>query len=357
MSGSSPPVSVPLVSVIVPVHNAEKTLRACLRSALGQTYPRIEVVVVDDASTDDSRAIAGELPCALVAQPYNMGVSAARNAGAAASSGEILFFLDSDVGLAPDAVENAVRLLRPPPRSDDPGSSESTWGCVYGVYAKEPLIDDGPVEIYRTLRMHHALVRGAGPTKTAIFALAAVPRAVFEEVGPFDTRLRSAEDDEYSERLLVRHNILLSGEVTGRHDEADRLLPLLREQYRRSQFLLFSARNRLRRDALVINRMSGILTTALTMASVPVALVWPPALPLPAVFLALFAVSDPPLSRFVLREKGPAFLAYFTAVHFLSHAAQLCGAATGWVRATLDSSFGPSHRAALHARPRKAGES
>ncbi|MEZ0074658.1 glycosyltransferase family 2 protein [Planotetraspora sp. GP83] len=338
---------VPLVSVIVPAHNAEKTLRACLGSALAQTYPRIEVIVVDDASTDGSRAIAEESPCALVAQPYNMGVSAARNAGAAASRGEILFFLDSDVGLAPDAVENAVRLLR-----EDPGC-----GCVYGVYGKEPLIDDGPVEIYRTLRMHHALVKGAGLTKTAIFALAAVPRAVFEEVGPFDTRLRSAEDDEYSERLLVRHRIRLSGEVTGRHDEADRLLPLLKEQYRRSQFLLFSARNRLRRDALVINRMSGILTTALTMASVPVALVWPPALPLPVAFLALFAVSDPPLSRFVLREKGPAFLAYFTVVHFLSHAAQLCGAATGWVRATLDSSFGPSHRAALHAHPRKAGES
>ncbi|MBP2708422.1 glycosyltransferase family 2 protein [Microbispora sp. RL4-1S] len=330
----SPPS--PLVSVVVPAHNCEKTLRACLSSALSQTYPTVEVVVVDDASTDGTREIAREFPCTLVAQPYNMGVSAARNAGAAAARGAVLFFLDSDVALAPDAVANAVRLLGEDPRC----------GCVYGVYAKEPLVDDGPVETYRTLRMHHALLRGAGLTATAVFALAAVPRAVFDEVGPFDARLRSAEDDDYSERLLARHRIRLSPQVSGRHDEADRLLPLLAEQYRRSRLLRFSARNRMRPDALKINRMAGVLTTALTLAAVPLALAWPPALPLPAVLFAAFAVSDPPLTRFVLREKGPAFLAYFTALHFLTHAAQLFGAAEGLARSAAGSSFGPSRRLA-----------
>ncbi|WP_424533223.1 glycosyltransferase family 2 protein [Sphaerisporangium viridialbum] len=334
------PRTSPLVSVIVPAHNSEKTLRACLAAALAQTYRDIEVVVVDDASTDRSRVIAGEFPCTLVRHPYNRGVSAARNAGVASSRGEILFFLDSDVGLAPDAVANAVRLL-----GEDPGC-----GCVYGVYAKEPLIDDGPVETYRTLHLHHALSRAVGLTSTAVFALAAVPRAVFEQVGPFDDNLRCAEDDEYSERLLARHRIRLAAEVTGRHDEADRLLPLLAEQYRRAQLLRFSARNRLRRDALVVNRAGGVLAAALTMATLPLGLAWPPALPLPAAFLVLFAVSDPSLSRFVLRERGPGFLAYFTAVHLLAHAALVGGAAVGWVRAALDSSFGPSHRAAARRR-------
>ncbi|WP_214414366.1 glycosyltransferase family 2 protein [Sphaerisporangium fuscum] len=333
-------MTAPLVSVVVPAHNAEKTLRSCLASALAQTYPRVEVIVVDDAGTDRSGEIARGFPCTVVRQPRNQGVSAARNAGAAASRGEILFFLDSDVGLAPDAVENAVRLLR-----EDPG-----LGCVYGVYAKEPLVDDGPVEVCRTLLLHHALTRAAGPTTTAVFALAAVPRAVFEEVGPFDDRLRSAEDDEYSERLLARHRILLSAEVAGRHDEADRLLPLLAEQYRRSQLLMFSARNRLRRGALKVNRLSGVLATAGAMAALPLALAWPPALPVPVAFLALFAVSDPPLSLFVLREKGPGFLLFFTAVQFLTHVAQLCGAAAGVARAAFDSSFGPSRRAAARRR-------
>ncbi|GAA2903947.1 hypothetical protein GCM10010517_69960 [Streptosporangium fragile] len=331
----------PLVSVIVPAHNSEKTLRACLESVLAQTYRDLEVIVVDDAGTDRSREIAGGFPCTLVRHPRNRGVSAARNTGVASSRGEILFFLDSDVGLAPDAVGNAVRLLR-----EDPGC-----GCVYGVYAKEPLVDDGPVETYRTLHLHHALTRGAGLTATAVFALAAVPRAVFDDVGPFDENLRSAEDDEYSERLLARYRIRLTGDVAGRHDEADRLLPLLAEQYRRAQLLRFSARNRLRRGALKVNRLTGALAAALTLAALPLGLAWPPALPLPAASLVLFAVSDPALARFVLREKGPRFLAFFVAVHFLVHAALLAGAAVGWARAAIDSSFGPSRRAATRRRP------
>ncbi|MEU4831363.1 glycosyltransferase family A protein [Streptosporangium sp. NPDC023615] len=328
------------MSVIVPVHNAAKTLRACLASVLAQTYPHLEVVVVDDASTDRSRSIAGEFPCRLLEHPRNRGVSAARNTGAAASRGEILFFLDSDVGLDPGAVAGAVRLL-----AGNPGC-----GCVYGVYGKEPLIDDGPVETYRTLHLHHVLSRAAGPTATAVFAMAAVPRAAFEETGPFDENLRCAEDDEYSERLLARYGIRISAEVTGRHDEADRLLPLLAEQYRRAQLMRFSARNRLRRDALKITRTPGLLATALTMTAVPLGLAWRPALPLAVACPALFAVSDPGLSRFVLRERGPAFLAFFTGVHLLTHAALLAGAATGVVRAALDSSFGPSRRAAPRSR-------
>ncbi|GAB1817671.1 glycosyltransferase family 2 protein [Herbidospora sp. RD11066] len=304
-----------LVSVVVPAHNAAKTLRLCLESALAQTHRPLEVIVVDDASTDDTRAIAAEYPCRVVAQPYNQGVSAARNAGAAVSDGEVLFFLDSDVGLAPGAVAAAVRLL-----ATDPG-----LGCVYGVYDKAPLIDDGPVEVYRTLHMHHALSRGAGLTATAVFALAALPRRVFEAAGPFDVDLRAAEDDEYSERLLTRHRIRLSGEVTGRHDEADRLWPLLTEQFKRARFLRFSARNRMRPGALKINKAGGVLAAALTLVTLPVP-------PLAALFFLAFACADPPLARFVLRERGPAFLVFFLATHFLVHTALLTGAATGWVR-------------------------
>jgi glycosyltransferase involved in cell wall biosynthesis len=322
------------VSVIIPCHNAEKTLRACLESVFAQEHRPLEVVVVDDASTDSSPAIARELPCRLVEQPVNRGPSAARNAGVAASSGEVLFFLDSDVALAPTAIANAVTVL----------AADSSCGCVYGVYAAEPLIDDGPVERYRTLHMHHALSRGAGETASAIFALAAVPRRVFDEIGPFDENLRSAEDDDYSERLLARHRIRLTTAVVGWHDEADRLLPLLAEQFRRAQLMRFSARNRMRRGGLKINRMTGVLAAALAVASLPAGLVLPPLRVLPALFVALFAVADPALSRFVLREKGPCFLVYFTGVHLLTHLAQLSGAGFGLVRSVVDPSFGPARR-------------
>lgn len=319
------------VSVIIPCYNAEKTLRACLESVFAQDHRPVEVVVVDDASTDSSPTITEEFPCRLVRVPANGGVSAARNLGAAHTTGEVLFFLDSDVALAPDAIRNAVAAL-----AEDP-----SCGCVYGVYAAEPLIDDGPVERYRTLHLHHALSRGAGVTMSAIFALAAVPRRVFDEIGPFDENLRSAEDDDYSERLLTRYRIRLSGAVIGWHDEADRLLPLLAEQFRRAQLMRFSVRNRMRRGSLKINRTTGVLAAGLAVASVPAGLALPPLRVLPALFLALFAVADPALSRFVLREKGPGFLVYFTGVHLLTHLAQVTGAGVGWVRSMVDPTFGP----------------
>lgn len=218
----------PTVSVIIPNHNYEKTLRACLESVYAQTLRPLDVVVVDDASTDRSRDIARAFPCVLVARPDNGGVSAARNLGVAASAGQVLFFLDSDIALAPDAIENAVDLLM-----DDPET-----GCVHGVLDPEPLYDDGPVEVYHCLHAHFWRHRSAGIVGTAFFALAAIERHVFEATGPFDENLRDSEDVEYSDRLAATHRIRLSERVTGRHDDVDRLLPMLTEQYRRSQLLV-----------------------------------------------------------------------------------------------------------------------
>ena len=324
----------PLVSVIVPCYNAAKTLRACLAAALGQTYRPLDVIVVDDASTDDSVAIAERLGCRVHRCAVNGGVSAARNLGASVATGEILFFLDSDVELAADAVANAVAVLR-----SDPGC-----GLVHGIYAKEPLYDDGPVERYRILHLHSVLTRAVGVIGTAVFALAALPRAVFEHIGPFDENLRSAEDDDYGQRLLAHYRIRLTDTVVGRHDEADRLVPLLREQFRRAQLLRFAVRGRMRRDSLKVNRLTGVLAAALLPVALLATVVWPVLWPLPAALLLLFAVADPPLTRLVLRERGPGFLVYFTAVHLLVHLALLAGALAGWVRAAVDPHFGPSGR-------------
>lgn len=324
-----------LVSIVVPCYNAAKTLRACLSSAFDQTYRPIEVIVVDDASTDDSARIAAEFPCRLVRRPVNAGVSAARNLGAARSTGEILFFLDSDVGLAPDAVANAVALLR----------ADAGCGLVFGVYDKEPLIDDGPVETCRTLHLHSVLTRAVGVTSTAVFALAALPRTVFDEIGPFDGNLRAGEDDDYAERLLSRYRIRLADTVVGRHDEADRLLPLLGEQFRRGQLLPFVVRNRMRPDGVKVNRAAGVFAAALTALSLPFVAAVPQLAVAPAALLAVFALADPPLLRFVVRERGAAFALYFLAVHFLVSLALVTGAAVGWLRSVIDPGFKRPRRA------------
>ncbi|MFG2040015.1 glycosyltransferase family 2 protein [Dactylosporangium sp. NPDC048998] len=329
------------VSVVIPNHNYGKTLGACLHSVQRQTVEPIEVIVVDDCSTDDSVRIAEAAGATVVRHAVNRGVSAARNTGVAASNGDVVFFVDSDVALAPDAIEQAVRIL----------AEEPDCGCVFGVYGPEPLIDDGPVERHRVLHLHFVLTRQVGRTETAVFALAAMPRRVFDEIGGFDERLRSAEDDEYSERLRTRYQIRLTDTMVGYHDEVDRLPDALHEQYRRAQLIPFSARNRMRRGGLAVNRTTGVAVVALMLATLPLGLLNPVLLAVPGALLAAFAVADPPLARFVVRRKGLAYLAYFTGVNLLLHIALLAGCARGLLRILTDPTFGPSRRFTIGTTP------
>ncbi|HWG99998.1 MAG TPA: glycosyltransferase [Pilimelia sp.] len=317
----------PTVSVIIPNYNYAKTLDACLRSVYAQTYRPHEVIVVDDHSTDGSREVARRFPCTLIESPVNRGVSAARNAGAAAASGDVLFFLDSDEALAPDAIANAVAVLEA-----DPGC-----GCVHGLIAPEPLVDDGPVEWYKTLHAYWWRRRGAGEVRTAFFAQAAIRREVFEAAGPFDESLRDSEDLEYSDRLAPLTRIVLSERVVAYHDEVDRLGPLLSEQFRRSQLLARTVLGARRegRASLTANRPLGIVAVAAALGTAPLGFLHPGLAALPALFLLLFAAADPGLLGFVARRRGVRFLPFFLGVHLLVHLALVAGAALGVVRMAL----------------------
>lgn len=102
----------PLVSIIVPVYNAEKYLRRCLGSIAGQTFAGFECILVDDGSTDGSPAICDEWAAKdgrfRVIHQKNGGASAARNAGIEAARAPWLLFADADDALAPDAAETLL---------------------------------------------------------------------------------------------------------------------------------------------------------------------------------------------------------------------------------------------------------
>jgi glycosyltransferase involved in cell wall biosynthesis len=102
----------PLVSIIIDNYNYGRFLADAITSALGQTYPRIEVIVVDDGSTDNSwEVIARFAPQVKAVLKENGGQASAFNAGFNRSSGEVVLFLDADDMLHPRAVEEAVRLF------------------------------------------------------------------------------------------------------------------------------------------------------------------------------------------------------------------------------------------------------
>lgn len=106
----------PLVSIIVPVYNSERFLKQCLASLAAQTYDNIEVIVVDDGSTDGSRTIIADFASVderfRVITQQNAGPARARNAGLTAAKGEFVYFFDSDDWCEPALVERTVARLQ-----------------------------------------------------------------------------------------------------------------------------------------------------------------------------------------------------------------------------------------------------
>jgi glycosyltransferase involved in cell wall biosynthesis len=103
----------PLATIVIPCHGQASFLRESLDSALGQTYPRLEVIVVDDCGRDGAQAaeIAREFGVRIIRTPRVLGPGGARNAGIAATSGTYLLPLDADDVVAPDYLADSIAVL------------------------------------------------------------------------------------------------------------------------------------------------------------------------------------------------------------------------------------------------------
>src|SRR5438105_1569058 len=93
-----------MLSVIIPVYNGERYLRSCLEHLRRSTVSNYECIVVDDGSTDQSRDIACSFGVTVISTEGRVGPARARNLGAKAATGEVLYFIDSDVCVAPDTL-------------------------------------------------------------------------------------------------------------------------------------------------------------------------------------------------------------------------------------------------------------
>ncbi len=108
----------PTVTVVIPAYNCGAFVREAVESALRQSLTNVEVIVIDDGSTDDTQQVLGSISDGrlTVLRQRNGGVSAARNTGLAAAHGEHIFFLDADDVLTPDALRRMVDALNRQPR-------------------------------------------------------------------------------------------------------------------------------------------------------------------------------------------------------------------------------------------------
>lgn len=107
----------PLVSIIIPIYNREQTLERCLCSIIRQTYPHLEIIAVDDGSTDHSRVILERYekkdPSLHVIYKKNSGVSESRNMGLQMAKGDFVQFVDADDWLTRDATSLLLRAMEP----------------------------------------------------------------------------------------------------------------------------------------------------------------------------------------------------------------------------------------------------
>lgn len=299
----------PLVSVVVPNYNYAATLGPCLQAVQAQTYPRLEVIVADDCSTDTSVSVARAAGARVVSTSRNSGQAVTRNLGAATARGEILFFVDSDLVLDPEAVANAVSLLR----------SDPTIGAVCGVNDPDPLIPDRKVKEYRALQYHYwSLPDGDVPVLfSAMFATRA---ETFAELGPFDPRLRWSEEFEYGHRITRRYRIFVTASVRGRHDPDATIGSMLRKLFHRGRVRvpLYAQTRRFAKGFETGPRSMATVAALLGAASLALPAALGPAwLAVPGALIAASVFADLGMYRFVARRRGVRFLAYYAAMHFI----------------------------------------
>lgn len=196
----------PLVSVIIPNYNYAQYLPQALDSVLAQTYPHVEIIVVDDGSTDKSGAVLRKYGDRIrVIQQHREGVSIARNRGAHESKGQLLAFLDADDVWLPMKLERQVaRFLKDP----DLGLVHCGWEAIdnLGVVA-EPHLDGMEGWVAKEL----LLLRR--PVVNVVGSSAVVTRNVFEEIGGFDRRLSTSADWDFSYRLAINRRVAFVPEV------------------------------------------------------------------------------------------------------------------------------------------------
>jgi glycosyltransferase involved in cell wall biosynthesis len=201
-----------LISVVIPAFNAEAFLTEAIESVLAQDYGPVEVIVVDDGSTDRTAAVASAYPVECLRQA-NSGQAAARNAGVAAARGAFVSFLDADDLWRPSKLSTEIAHLQAHPELD-----------------------------YVLVRMQRSLSPGAPwppgtpaswfkePQPGTLPSAALVRRTVLDRIGPFETGFRHGSDTEWQARAAdaetrweLLPDVLVEYRIHGNNNSYDNL--------------------------------------------------------------------------------------------------------------------------------------
>ncbi|MBO0349486.1 glycosyltransferase [Phormidium pseudopriestleyi FRX01] len=189
-----------VISVIIPAYNAENTIKDTINSVLQQTFSDLELIVINDGSTDTTLEIISHSPdprIQVFSYP-NSGASTSRNRGFAQASGEYIAFLDADDLWTPDKLEAQLTALKTHPQADI-------------AYSWSDCIDESS----RFLRRGgHITINGDGLPKLLMMDILEngsnplIRRQALIEVGGFDESLPAGQDWDFYLRLAVKHSFV-----------------------------------------------------------------------------------------------------------------------------------------------------
>lgn len=302
---SSSPI---LVSVVVPVYNGARCLPRCLESLQHQTHPRVEIIVVDDGSTDGTPDLV-KPPVRLLRTGGRKGPGVARNIGARAAGGEVLFFTDADVVTPPDWIAKALKVR-----------SEKGVKCGGGGYA-------GPVQdIFIEQFAHEELVwrrrKHQGYVETLVSNNLWCDRDLFLAKGGFPERYQAAssEDMEFSWAVSRDHKLWWDPDNGVFHDFPDTVRGYLRQQVRfaRDAVPMLLTQRGLWRGRRTHHGKQLYVEVALTGLGIVCPVLW----------LVVIGMNAPFLIK-MGRERGAGFAAKALGMIFLRNFAILWGATLG----------------------------
>ena len=186
----------PLVSIIIPCYNHGHYLSVAIESVLKQTYSPVEIVVVDDGSTDDTKVIAGKYSKVVYINQNNQGLSASRNTGIKNSTGTYIAFLDADDWLYPKAIEINLDCMM----QNEKIAFAS--GAYDNVYESKNIITECKVEIDSDNYNHFLDYNYVGMISVVLFR-----RWVFDEF-LFDTMLKACEDHDLYLKISRKYPVI-----------------------------------------------------------------------------------------------------------------------------------------------------
>lgn len=210
----------PLVSILIPAYNAEEWIADTIQSALGQTWPRKEIVIVDDGSTDETLSVARQFASkeVIVVTQANQGAAAARNKAFSLCQGDYIQWLDADDLLAPGKINRQMEAWK------DGLSSRTLLSSEWAYFICRPRSAKFiPSPLWGDLPPMEWLLRKMGQNLHMQPASWLVSRELTETAGPWDTRLTLDDDGEYFCRVILA-------------SEGTRFIWGARSYYRRSGF-------------------------------------------------------------------------------------------------------------------------